>query len=68
MCDVCWEFVQVAECTKKMNTFAFVGDLEGDEKHKPEISCVYHSEDAENMFLKNPKAARMGDGVADAAD
>eukprot|EP00884_Botryococcus_braunii_P012556 jgi/Botrbrau1/21300/Bobra.0184s0013.1 len=59
---------EVAECTKKMNTFAFVGDLEGDAKHKPEISCVYHSEDAENMFLKNPKAARMGDGVADLSE
>ena len=28
-----------------MNTFAFVGDLE----KSPEVSCVYHSEDAENQ-------------------
>ena len=28
-----------------MNTFAFVGDLEG----SPEVSCVYHSEEAENQ-------------------
>lgn len=41
-----------------MNTFAFVGDLE----KSPEVSCVYHSEDAENAFLKDPKSARLGDG------
>ena len=34
-----------------MNTFAFVGDL----KDNPQISCVYHSEDAENQYLYNPK-------------
>jgi hypothetical protein len=43
-----------------MNTFAFVGDLTG----SPEVSCVYHSEEAENQFLANPKMARMGDGYA----
>lgn len=41
-----------------MNTFAFVGDL----SDNPEISCVYHSEDAENQFLVDPKRAVMGDG------
>ena len=41
-----------------MNTFAFVGDLE----KSPEVSCVYHSEDAENAFLRDPKTARLGDG------
>lgn len=41
-----------------MNTFAFVGDLD----KSPEVSCVYHSEDAENAFLKDPKTARLGDG------
>jgi len=35
-----------------------VGDLE----RSPEVSCVYHSEDAENQFLQNPKRAAMGDG------
>ncbi len=49
---------QVGACTRNMNTFAFVGDLEG----SPEVSCVYHSEDAENQFLQNPKRAAMGDG------
>jgi hypothetical protein len=28
-----------------MNTFGFVGDLAKD----PEVSCVYHSEEAENQ-------------------
>lgn len=28
-----------------MNTFAFVGDLD----RSPEVSCVYHSEEAENQ-------------------
>lgn len=49
---------QVGACNRNMNTFAFVGDLEG----SPEVSCVYHSEDAENQFLKNPKTATLGDG------
>jgi len=49
---------QVGACTRNMNTFAFVGDLE----RSPEVSCVYHSEDAENQFLQNPKRAAMGDG------
>ena len=51
---------EVAACTKNMNTFAFVGDLEGG---SPEVSCVYHSEDAENQFLKDPKRSVMGDGT-----
>ena len=51
-------FVQVQSCNRNMNTFAFVGDLE----KSPEVSCVYHSEDAENAFLRDPKTARLGDG------
>lgn len=34
-----------------MNTFAFVGDL----NDNPQINCVYHSEEAENQYLLNPK-------------
>jgi Protein of unknown function (DUF3172) len=49
---------EVNNCKMRMNTFAFVGDLE----NSPEVSCVYHSEEAENQFLKNPQAAAMGDG------
>lgn len=36
---------QVDQCKKRMNTFGFVGDLAKD----PEVSCVYHSEEAENQ-------------------
>jgi hypothetical protein len=49
---------QVEKCKKRMNTFAYVGDLE----KSPEVSCVYHSEEAENQYLKDPKSAVMGDG------
>ena len=50
--------LQVDMCKKGMNTFGFVGDL----NDHPEISCVYHSEDAENQYLRNPQEAAMGDG------
>ncbi len=56
--DCLWCAVQVQSCKRNMNTFAFVGDLD----KSPEVSCVYHSEDAENAFLKDPKSARLGDG------
>lgn len=49
---------EVESCKKNMNTFAFVGDLNA----KPEVSCVYHSENAENQFIIDPKKAVMGDG------
>ena len=26
------------------------------------MSCVYHSEEAENQFMKDPKRATLGDG------
>ena len=56
--DCMWFALQVQSCKRNMNTFAFVGDLD----KSPEVSCVYHSEDAENAFLKDPKSARLGDG------
>lgn len=49
---------QVKSCKNRMNTFAYVGDLQA----SPEVSCVYHSEEAENQYLKDPRAAVMGDG------
>lgn len=49
---------EVQACKRNMNTFAFVGNL----NDHPEVSCVYHSEEAENQFLRDPKMARMGDG------
>lgn len=39
--------MQVNQCVRNENTFAFVGDLE----KSPEVSCVYHSEEAENQFV-----------------
>jgi hypothetical protein len=36
---------------QNMNTWAYVGDLED----KPQLSCVYRSQDAQNEFLSNPK-------------
>lgn len=52
------DVMQVSACTKSMNTFGFVGDL----NKSPEVSCVYHSEDGENQFLRDPKKSVMGDG------
>merc|ERR1712176_245916 len=40
---------QVQKCKKQMNTFAFIGDLD----NNPEITCVYHSEDALNAYIGN---------------
>ena len=51
---------QVQACKRNMNTFAFVGDLEG----SPQVSCVYHSEEAENQFLRNPQKALAVSGVS----
>ena len=51
----------VSACKRNMNTFAFVGDLD----RRPEVSCVYHSEEAENEFLQ--KKDRMMDDVRDGA-
>ena len=39
---------QVNQCVRNANTFAFVGDLD----KSPEVSCVYHSEEAENQFVR----------------
>jgi Protein of unknown function (DUF3172) len=59
---------QVQACKRNMNTFAFVGDLAG----TPQVSCVYHSEEAENQFLRNPQksvqaAAAVAAGGGDGA-
>ncbi|CAM6095624.1 unnamed protein product [Calypogeia fissa] len=49
---------EVRDCKRNFNTFGFVGDL----RQAPEINCVYHSENAENQFLKDPSKAALGDG------
>jgi hypothetical protein len=38
-------------CKISYNTWAFVGDL----NDKPQLNCVYQSDDAQNEFLSNPK-------------
>jgi hypothetical protein len=42
---------EVRSCKANMNTWAFIGNL----NEKPQLSCVYKSEDAQNEFLSNPK-------------
>ncbi|MFP4299594.1 MAG: DUF3172 domain-containing protein [Spirulinaceae cyanobacterium] len=44
---------QVVDCKKRMNTFGFVRNLEGE---SPEIACIYPNDDAENLFLNKPGA------------
>ena len=46
----------VDSCKNRMNTFAFTGDL----KNAPEVSCVYHSEEAENQYLRGWMGKDMG--------
>lgn len=48
---------QSRECRQKMNTFAYVGDL----NNKPMIDCVYQSDNAKNLFL-NAGDASLGTG------
>ncbi len=38
---------QVRDCKRRMNTFGFVGPLEGN----PKIDCVYQNDSAGNLFL-----------------
>jgi hypothetical protein len=45
-------------CKRRMNTFGFVGDLfKGD---GPDLSCVYHSEEAENSYLLGQQQQQEG--------
>lgn len=45
---------QVRDCKRRMNTFGFVGTLEG----RPKIDCVYQNDAAGNLFLnKNGSGA-----------
>jgi uncharacterized membrane protein YgcG len=47
-------------CKRRMNTFGFVGDLfKGD---GPDLSCVYHSEEAENSYLLGQQNQEGGKG------
>jgi hypothetical protein len=42
---------EVDACKNGYNTWAFVGDLNS----RPQLSCVFQSDDAQNEFLSNPK-------------
>jgi hypothetical protein len=44
---------QSRECQQRMNTFAYTGNID----NKPNVDCVYQSDDAKNLF-------RAGDGAA----
>lgn len=44
---------QVRDCKRRMNTFGFVGPLEG----KPKIDCVYQNDAAGNLFLNKNGAS-----------
>lgn len=53
--------LQVNVCKNGNNTWAYVGDI----NDKPQLSCVYQSDDAQNEFLeKNPKLG-VGEDVYD---
>jgi Protein of unknown function (DUF3172) len=41
---------RVRECKQKMNTFGFTGSLES----KPDITCIYQNDAAQNLFLNQP--------------
>eukprot|EP00899_Mesostigma_viride_P006349 jgi/Mesvir1/15715/Mv03295-RA.1 len=49
---------EARQCKKNMNTFGYVGDV----RLSPEVECLYHSEDAENLFLSDPSKSALGDG------
>eukprot|EP00624_Nannochloropsis_granulata_P006982 evm.model.NODE_5768_length_38717_cov_23.994007.5 len=52
---------EVNVCKNGNNTWAYVGDI----NDKPQLSCVYQSDDAQNEFLeKNPKLG-VGEDVYD---
>lgn len=51
---------EVNVCKNGNNTWAYVGDI----NDKPQLSCVYQSDDAQNEFLENPKLG-VGEDVYD---
>jgi hypothetical protein len=51
---------EIAACKNNMNTWAFVGDI----NDRPQLSCVYKSQDAQNEFLSNPNIG-LGEDIYD---
>ena len=47
-------------CKNGFNTWAFVGDVNS----KPQLNCVFQSDDAQNEFLSNPNIG-LGEDVYD---
>jgi hypothetical protein len=50
----------IEACKNGFNTWAFVGDIDD----KPQLNCVFQSDDAQNEFLSNPKIG-LGEDVYD---
>jgi hypothetical protein len=42
---------EVDGCKNGYNTWAYIGDI----NNKPQLNCVFQSDDAQNEFLSNPK-------------
>ena len=42
---------EVEGCKNGYNTWAYIGDI----NNKPQLNCVFQSDDAQNEFLSNPK-------------
>ena len=51
---------EVNSCKNGFNTWAFVGDI----NNKPQLNCVFQSDDAQNEFLSDPKKG-LGEDVYD---
>ena len=54
---------EVEYCKNSYNTWAFVGDI----NNKPQLNCVFQSDDAQNEFLSNPKVG-LGEDYLDDND
>ena len=51
---------EVQSCKNGFNTWAFIGDI----NNKPQLNCVFQSDDAQNEFLSNPKVG-LGEDIYD---
>lgn len=51
---------EVEACKNGFNTWAYVGDI----NKKPQLTCVFQSDNAQNEFLSNPKVG-LGEDIYD---
>jgi hypothetical protein len=42
---------EIESCKNGYNTWAYIGDI----NNRPQLNCVFQSDDAQNEFLSNPK-------------